>query len=164
VPDHESVGYEAAALLDQLWAGKLGAGVAVYVPPAGVVTRQSSDVLALGDREVAEAIRFIREHACKDLGVDEICRELAVSRSTLQRRFRDLLGHTIHDEIVGVRLKRAQELLTGTDMPIAKIALRCGFGRQEYLGAVFRARLGQTPASYRRRSGQSRGYANPGTF
>jgi AraC-like DNA-binding protein len=41
-------------------------------------------------------------------------------------------------------------------MPIATIALRCGFGRQEYLGSVFRAHLGQTPASYRRSVGHAR--------
>jgi LacI family transcriptional regulator len=160
VPDHERVGYEAAALLDQLWAGTLGTDAAVFVPPVGIVTRQSSDVLALSDREVAEAIRFIREHACQGVSVDEVCRELAFSRSTLQRRFRDLLGHTIHDEIVRVRLEHAEELLSTTDMPIATIALRCGFGRQEYLGAVFRARLGRTPASYRGHSRYGRGGAN----
>jgi LacI family transcriptional regulator len=151
VPDHERVGYEAAKLLDRFRAGEEEPGAAVYVPPAGLVTRQSSDVLALTDRDIAEAISLIREHACMGLGVDEVCRELALSRSTLQRRFRRLLGHTIHEEIVRVRLKRAQELLAETDMPIATIAQRCGFGRQEYLGMVFRARLGQTPASYRRR-------------
>jgi LacI family transcriptional regulator len=151
VPDHERVGYEAAKLLDRLRAGEVGAGDAVYVSPGGLVARQSSDVLALVDREVADAIGFIREHACLGLDVDEVCRALALSRSTLQRRFRSLLGHTIHDEIMRVRLKRAQELLAETDMPIATIARRCGFGRQEYLGVVFRTRLGQTPASFRRR-------------
>jgi LacI family transcriptional regulator len=163
VPNHESVGYEAAALLDRLRAGEVGPDTAVYVAPAGLVTRQSSDVLALADREVAQAIGFIREHACLGLGVDEVCHELALSRSTLQRRFRHLLGHTVHEEIVRVRLKRAQELLGETDMSIASIAVRCGFGRQEYLGAVFRARLGQTPASYRRRSRHSGGKSRPVT-
>lgn len=156
VPDHERVGYEAAALLERIWSGEVGPGVEVHTPPAGLVTRQSSDVLALADREVAEAIRLIRDRACQGLSVEEVCREMAVSRSTLQRRFHLVLGHTVHDEIVRVRLKRAQELLAGTDMPIATIALRCGFGRQEYLGAVFRARLGVSPAAYRRRSGGTR--------
>jgi LacI family transcriptional regulator len=162
VPDHERVGYEAAALLDRVRAGDAGADAAVFTPPVEVVTRQSSDVLALADREVAEAIGFIREYACLGLGVDEVCRKLALSRSTLQRRFRRLLGRTIHDEIVLVRLKRAQDLLAGTDMPIAAVAQRCGFGHQEYLGAVFRARLGQTPASYRRRSGRADGRGRAG--
>ena len=157
VANHEGVGYQAAALLDLAMAGDIEAGVAVYVPPVGVVTRQSTDVLALTDREVATAIGFIRGHACLGLGVDEVCRELALSRSTLQRRFRDELGHTIHDEIVHARLKRAQELLAETDMPIATIALRCGFGCREYLGAVLRARVGQTPASYRRWARRDRG-------
>jgi LacI family transcriptional regulator len=158
VPDHERVGYAAAALLDRVRAGEVGTGAAVFIPPVGVVTRQSSDVLALADREVAEAIGFIREHACLGLGVDEVCHKLALSRSTLQRRFRRLLGHTIHDEIIRARLQRAQELLAETDMPIAQVAIRCGFGHQEYLGAVFRARTGQTPAGYRRwAGGASRG-------
>lgn len=157
VPDHERVGYEAAALLDRLRAGEVGTDLAVHVPPAGLVTRQSSDVLALSDREVAEAIRFIREHACLGIGVEEVCHALSLSRSTLQRRFRSLLGRTIHDEIVQVRIKRAQELLAETDLPIAKVALRSGFGCQEYLGAVLRARIGQTPASYRQRAGHAGG-------
>jgi len=157
VPDHERVGYEAAAMLDRVRAHEIGHDVSVFVPPTGLVARQSSDVLALSDREVAQAIGFIREHACLGLGVDEVCHELALSRSTLQRRFRNLLGRTIHDEIIRVRLKRAQELLAETDMPIEKIALRCGFGHQEYLGAVLRARIGQTPASYRRRVGRAEG-------
>ena len=164
VPDHERVGYEAAKLLDRVRAGEVEAGVAIYVPPAGLAARQSSDVMVLADREVADAIGFIREHACLGLGVDDVCRELALSRSTLQRRFRRLLGRTIHDEIVRVRLKRAQELLAQTDMPIAMIALRCGFGHQEYLGVVFRTRIGQTPASYRRQAGHGGGPSKPRAF
>lgn len=154
VPDHERVGYEAAALLDRVRAGTAGPGEAVFVPPLGIVARPSSDALALDDREVAQAISFIREHACHGLGVDEVCRELALSRSTLQRRFRAALGRTVHDEIVRVRLNRARELLAETDMSIATIAERCGFVHQEYLGAVFRARLGQSPGSYRRSAGR----------
>jgi LacI family transcriptional regulator len=75
---------------------------------------------------------------------------LTLSRSTLQRRFRQFLGHSVHDEIVRVRLNRAQELLAETDLPLSLVAQRSGFNHQEYLGAVFRARLGRTPASYRR--------------
>jgi LacI family transcriptional regulator len=155
MPDHERVGYEAAALLDRLRAGVAGPGEVVLVPPLGVVARPSSDAMALDDREVAAAIAFIRERACRGLGVDEVCRKVALSRSTLQRRFRAALGRTVHDEIVRVRLGRARELLAETDLPIATVAERCGFGHQEYLGVVFRARLGQTPASYRRSAGRA---------
>ncbi|WP_435016398.1 substrate-binding domain-containing protein [Tundrisphaera sp. TA3] len=152
VPNHERVGYEAAALLDRARAGNIADDTAVYIPPEAVVTRQSSDVLALTDPEVAEAIYFIRENACRGVGVDEVCQHVSLSRSTLQRRFRRLLDSTILDELINARVGRAREMLAQTDLPIALIAERCGFGHQEYLGKVFRERIGQTPAGLRKRA------------
>jgi LacI family transcriptional regulator len=61
-----------------------------------------------------------------------------------------LLGRSVHDEIVRVRLVRARELLQQTDLPLAEIAERAGFRHQEYMGAVFRRRLRQTPGAVRR--------------
>lgn len=152
VPNHERVGYEAAALLDRALRGELGDDAAVFIPPESVVTRQSSDVLALSDPEVAEAIYFIRQNACSGAGVDEVCQHVSLSRSTLQRRFRRLLDSTILDELINARIGRAREMLAQTDLPIAQIAERCGFGHQEYLGKVFRERIGQTPAGLRKRA------------
>ena len=68
-----------------------------------------------------------------------------------QRRFRAALKRSVHQEILNARLKRAQELLAETDLALAEIAERTGFKHQEYLGAVFKARLGSTPAQFRRR-------------
>ena len=152
VPNHERVGYEAAALLDRIRGGELGDESSVFIQPETVVTRQSSDVLALTDPEVSEAIYFIREHACSGIGVDEVCHHVSLSRSTLQRRFRRLLDSTILDELINARVGRAREMLAQTDLPIARIAERCGFGHQEYLGKVFRERIGQTPAGLRKRA------------
>ena len=69
----------------------------------------------------------------------------------MQRRFRTLLGRTIHGEIVRVRLNRACELLAETDLSIAEVAVKAGFRHQEYLGAVLKAASGQTPRQYRKR-------------
>jgi len=68
----------------------------------------------------------------------------------LKRRFRRLLGRTVHDQILEERLKRAEQLLADTELPIAHIAKLAGFHRQEYLGVVFKARRGKTPGQYRR--------------
>jgi LacI family transcriptional regulator len=151
-PDHERVGYEAAALLDRLMRGEDAPAEPIRVPPRAVVTRRSSDVLALEDREIAAAVRLIREHACNPDGltIDEIAAQVAMSRSVLQRRFKAATGRTLHDEILRVRLGRAKELLSETDLPIAAIAERLGFKHQEYMGDVFRKRLGVTPAHYRK--------------
>jgi LacI family transcriptional regulator len=149
-PDHFGVGYRAAELLDKLMRGKRPPAKAAMLPPRGVVTRQSSDALAIDDRDVAAAVRVVRERACGGLGVDDVAAEVGVSRSVLQRRFRAAVGHTLHDEMTRVRLARARELLAHTTLPIAAVAEKAGFRHQEYLGVVFRRAFGTTPAQYRR--------------
>jgi LacI family transcriptional regulator len=150
VPDFHGIGYQAARLLDKLMHGEAPPASPVYLPPQGVAARQSTDVLAIDDRDVAEAVRFIRQHACEPLTVDDVAQHVSLSRSVLKRRFRNVLGRSVHDEIVRMRIKRAEELLAQTDMPIRAIAEKTGFHHQEYLGVVFKARTGKTPAGFRR--------------
>ncbi len=120
------------------------------VAPMGVVTRLSTDVLATGDRQVAAALRLIREQACAGLTAGDLVTRVPVSHSVLQRRFRKELGRSLQEEIINVRVKRARQLLAETELPLAEVAERCGFKHQEYLGPIFKARTGQTPAQYRR--------------
>lgn len=150
VPNHEQVGYEAAALLDRLMAGHPPPSQPVLVPPAGVVTRLSSDALAIEDRQVAAALRLIREHACEGLEVNALARQVGLSRTVLQRRFRAVLRKSVHQLIIEARLKRAQDLIANTDLPMVEVAERCGFKHAEYLSAVFKQRLGLTPRQLRR--------------
>ena len=151
-PDHRRVGYEGAALLDRMLNGEPKPDAPVYVPPAGLVTRISTDVLAIDDPHVATAVRFIREHACDGIGIDEMVAHVPLSRSTLQRRFRKALGRTIHDEILRVRLRRVEELLVDTDLSLESVADKAGFVYRQYLGEVFKARTGYTLGEYRARS------------
>ncbi len=151
-PDHERVGYQGAALLDGMMHGETAPPAPVYVPPAGLVTRLSTDVLAIDDPHVAMAVRFIREHACDGIGIDDIVAHLPLSRSTLQRRFRKALGRTVHDELLRIRLRRVQELLVDSDLPLESVADKAGFAHRQYLGEVFRAKTGYTLAQYRARS------------
>lgn len=149
-PAHQRVGYEAAALLDRLMAGEPPPPQPVLVPPLAVVTRRSTDVLAVSDPRLARALQIIRERACQGLGVDEVARAAGLSRSVLQRRFRAVLGRTVHQAILEVRIQRACQLLRETDLPIAQVAEEAGFHHQEYLGAVLKKRTGKTPAQIRR--------------
>jgi len=151
-PAHQRVGYEAAALLDRLMAGGKPPSWPILVPPLGVVTRRSTDVLAIPDRGLARALQVIREQACQGLSVDEVAAAAGLSRSVLQRRFRAQLGRTVHQAILEVRIRRACQLLRETDLPIAEVAEQAGFRHQEYLGAVLKKRLGKTPAQIRRES------------
>lgn len=151
-PDHDRVGYEGAALLDRMLRGEAAPEAPVYIPPAGLVTRLSTDVLAIDDPHVATAVRFIREFACDGIGIEDVVAHVPLSRSTLQRRFRKALGHTVHDEILRVRLRRVHELLVDSELPLESVADKAGFAHRQYLGEIFKARTGYTLAQYRARS------------
>ncbi len=152
VPVHDQVGYRAAELLDRLIAGHPPAERPVFLQPTRVMVRQSTDVLALEDPDVAAAVRFIRQHACRGIGVEDVARHVALSGSTLQRRFHRDLSRSVHEEIIRARIQRASELLADTQMPLAQIAQVTGFEHQEYLGAVFKVQTGFTPGEYRSRA------------
>ena len=151
VPNARRTGYEAAARLERLMAGETDASTsdATLIPPTGIVTRQSTDVLAVEDRNVARAVRYIREHACEGICVDDVVGHAALSRRLLETRFKKLLGRSPHDEITRVQLRRVKELLAETDLPLAEIADRTGFRYVEYLSAVFKNKTGVPPGQYR---------------
>jgi LacI family transcriptional regulator len=148
---HERVGFIGAEMLDQRMDGKTVSVKPVLVQARGVVVRQSTDVQTIVDSDVTAAVRFIRENACGDMSVQDVAAHVALSYSTLNRRFRRILSHTIHDEILHVRIHRAQALLTQTQWSFARIAEATGFKHQEYLGAVFKAETNMTPAQYRKK-------------
>jgi LacI family transcriptional regulator len=146
----ERGGYEAAALLDQRMHGRRPRRRRIVVEPVRVVTRQSTDVLAVEDRDVAEALRYIRDRAAEPVQVADIVRAAGMSRRALEMRFRKAIGRTIHQEVERVHLERARRLLTETDAPTGRIAEAAGFSSASYFGQVFRRQIGMTPAQYRR--------------
>jgi len=148
-PDTEGVGYQAAAVLDELLAGRSASEPIMLIPPRGVVTRRSSDVLAISDQLVAAAVRFIREHARDGINVHDVLAHVGLARGALERRFTRLMGRPPKAEILRVRLERVKQLLTETDFTLPVIARLSGFVYSEYMIALFRAKTGQTPGQFR---------------
>ena len=151
VPVHRQVGYQAARLLDELMDGGSFKKQELLLKPTEVVVRRSTDVLAVEDRDLAAAMRFIRENASQQIGVQHVAKHVSVSRSTLNRKFRRVFERSVHDEILRVRLDRAMELLSETDLPLPAVAEKAGFRHREYFGVVFKAKVGMTPNQYRQR-------------
>ncbi len=148
--DLERIGYEAAALLERLMRGDAPPDEPVLVPPRGVVTRRSTDAIAIDDPAIATALRYIRLHACRDITIDEVASEAAVSRRVLERRVKEILGETPHDLILGVRLEGLKHLLVETDQKLEDVAGRAGFRYVSRMSAFFKERTGMTPGEYRR--------------
>lgn len=149
IPNAERVGYEAAAMLDGMMSGERPPVDWPLVPPVGVTTRQSTDVLAIDDPVVATAVRFIRERACQGCGMKDLLRHVPMSRSLLERRFRRHLGRSPQAEIRAVQLKRVKELLAESDLSLDQIAPLAGYAHPEYMSVVFKRQTGQTPGQYR---------------
>jgi LacI family transcriptional regulator len=149
--DTRRIGYEGAALLDRRMRGRRAPRRLLRAGPLGVISRRSTDVLALDDALVARAVRFLRAHAAEPIGVDELVRATGAARRTLEVRFRRALGRTPYQEILRVRLARVAELLVRTDWPLKKVALSSGFTYPEQMHAAFRRAYGTTPTRYRRR-------------
>ena len=149
VPNPERVGYEAAALLDRLMSGHPGPAGTMLVEPVGVQTRQSTDVLAIDDPAVAATLRFIRERAFGGVSMKDVLRHAALSRSLLERKFRQYLGHSPQAEIRSVQLKRVKQLLAESDLPLTEIAGLAGYAHPEYMSVVFKRETGQTPGQFR---------------
>lgn len=153
----QRIGYEAAALLDQMISGLPPRTNSLLVPPRGVVIRQSTDLLAIDDLHVAVALRFIREHACHGIRPKDVVRQVPLSRVALAARFKAALGRTIGQEIQRVQVRRVEELLAGTDLPIKRIAHQAGFQYIEHMTRLFHRLTGQTPAEYRKMTRFHRG-------
>jgi LacI family transcriptional regulator len=144
------IGYEAAELLDRLIEGRSAGTLRRVIAPETLVKRQTTDVLACEDTDLATVIRYIREHACDPIRVANVLDAMPLSRSTLEKRFQATLGRSLHAEIRRVQVERAQQLLTNTSLLVKQVAQRCGFRHVPAMNRVFREHVGQTPAEYRR--------------
>lgn len=143
------LGYEAASLLVAMIEGKAAEQSRSTFAPSGIVTRQSTDTLAVTDREVADAVRFIRNSACTGIIAQNVVDEIGATRSSLDLRFKKTIGRSISQEIQRCQLERAKKLITTTGFPLKQIARLTGYSSPQYLSAIIRKATGRTPLEYR---------------
>lgn len=144
-----TAGYRAAELLDGMMQGRIRKPRRIEVEALGVVTRRSTDIVAVEDQDVAAALQYIHFQQGRNISVESVVQEVAVSRRKLEKQFRETIGRTILEEIQITRLERAKRLLLETTYPISKIADLAGFGTTGYFIQFFQRRVGKTPRRYR---------------
>ncbi len=147
--DDERAGYEAAQLLDRLMRGKERPGRIVRYGPKAVVTRDSTADLQVADKLVIRALEFIRINAGLNIRVSDVAEHLSVSPRWAESRFKQALGHSLHQEIHTVRMVTARNMVTATDRPLSEIAARCGFQSANHLCKLFKDAYGCTMSSLR---------------
>jgi LacI family transcriptional regulator len=148
--DLAGMAYEAASLLDHLMDGGGPQDGLKRVRPKGIAARRSTDIIAVDDRNVAAALRFIWDHyAHSSLSVDDVAAAAGIHRRLLEKAFRRELDRGINQELVRTRLKAVTLRLETSDESITDIASQTGYSRPNHLFRTFREHFGMSPRQYR---------------
>jgi LacI family transcriptional regulator len=147
----ERAGYETAALLDKLISGQTVKDRVIITHLVGVVTRQSTDLIASNDPDLVKAARFIRENGHRIIQVRDVAQAAGLSRRVLQDRFLKGMGRTVLEAIHQARVQCIKRLLAETNLPISAIAASIGCQTDAHLARFFSRKTGLTPSAYRRR-------------
>jgi len=146
----EKGGFEAAKLLDRMMKGNLTGFADILIEPLQVISRRSTDILAVDDKEISKALHFIYYHHKENIRVDDVVRSTALSRRVLEKRFQSVLKRSILNEISNLRIEHVKQLLIETEMNISEIADTCGYSDIKNLSRYFRNYQGITPLEFRK--------------
>ena len=147
--DYYKVGYESARQLHKKMEGKEVEPV-TFISPTACIPRESTDSYAVQDKDIQIALRFISDNYYTNIQVIDVVESTNVSRSTLERKFTDIIGHSIFDEINRLRTASAKRLLIETDLPIQKISAESGFSSPHHFRRVFHKATGLKPSEYKK--------------
>lgn len=103
------------------------------------------------DRIVADALRMIWSESHTDLTAAKLARRLGMSLRSLERRFREVIGGTVRDEIMQCRLGRARRLLADTELSVAEVVTASGFSSPDSFNRAVQRAEGMTPSELRER-------------
>jgi LacI family transcriptional regulator len=150
IPGAREAGHEAAALLDAMMHGKSIEPKVHFIAPIGVATRQSTDVVAVDDPRLKRAARHIRDHVFDKFSVEELVKISGMSRTLLERQFKQCFGVSPYEQILSLKLSTAERLIVETKLSLAEISDKLGFSSPEHFNATFNKRKGHPPGQLRK--------------
>ncbi len=122
----------------------------VLVPPGNLIARQSTDILAMDNPELVQAMRFIQNHCDRPILVEDVLKKVPMSRRYLEIQCQKLLGRSPREHIQHAHVARAKMLMEQYDLSLADIADMSGFRCQATFSIVFKRLAKMTPGQYRR--------------
>lgn len=146
-------GFEAAKRMHRMIRQEAGCAYCeITIEPTRIMTRQSTNVLAVPDRVVAKALGFIRTHVNKQIQVNDVAESVSVSRRELERRFKRYLNYSIHQAIKLAKVQLIAKMLLETSYSISEIAFQLGFTDAAHIARYFRDVEGISPIEYRKKN------------
>jgi len=105
---------------------------------------------AMAPQPLARLRAYVEDRLAETISVEEVARYSGMSPQHFARVFKASFGVPLHRYVLQRRVARAQQMLARPGVPLAEVALACGFSSQAHLGFVFKAHTGMTPGQYRR--------------
>jgi len=153
LPDHEKLGFVAARELQRLMAGREARAEGPFLaPPLKVVERESSIASTPTTHILSRALDYIRRNATKGIKVDDVAKELGISRRLADLRFQQFNGETINAAITRCKLDAVKKMLATTNRPIKIVSESCGYTDLAYLKTLFKRRFGTTMREWRKQN------------
>lgn len=148
--DLSRIGYEGAAMLDELMQGKSLENRLRLIPPDGISVRQSTDALAVTDELIREVLRFLQDNLRLTIGTDAMADKFGISRRSLELRFRAQMHRSIREHLIHLRIEEAKRQLQNTREPIETIAALTGFCNAPHFSRTFKQLVGRSPSQFRK--------------
>lgn len=148
----EMLGYQGAELLDRLMHGKPAPKEPIRIPPAGLISRKSSDLLAVNHPGVARSLRFLLKHYHEPIGVDDLARVAAMSRRGFHQAFLEHIGRPPGHELQCVRIEQAKKLLAQSGQKMRTVGEACGYQHANSFWFAFKQATGMSPEQYRKKN------------
>lgn len=139
--------------VSKIYAETLGLTAALEmfrILSAEPLSRKSVEPGALSKAQRELAYNYIEENLSRDVGLDEFASVCGLTRFHFSRAFKATFGEPPYQYILRRRIERAQHLLANSRVPIAEVAIACGFKGASQFARSFRSALGQAPLTYRR--------------
>jgi LacI family transcriptional regulator len=124
-------------------------GQCIEIQPTHVETRGSTDVYAIDDPAIVQAMKYIRRNGNTPLQVNAIANHVYMSKRLLQLKFHKVIGKSVHDEIIQAHFEIAKAMLIETNLPVDEIAVRSGFHYTSNMRRAFKKVTGMLPQKYR---------------
>jgi LacI family transcriptional regulator len=147
----ELVGYRGAELLNHLMHGKKPPRQPIRIPPKGLIERKSSDLLAVNHQGVARSLQFLWKNYQSPIGVEDLVKVAAMSRSALHQAFLEHVGRPPGRELHRVRIEQAKKILTQSRVKLEAVAELCGYQSANTFCVAFRHSTGISPKQFQKK-------------
>ncbi|WP_317046308.1 AraC family transcriptional regulator [Parabacteroides pacaensis] len=151
VVDAVNGGYRAGRLLHQLIKKEIAAPVNIEVEPIMIESRGSTNKYAVSDKHIRSVLRYIEANYANPLSVNDLVKQVPLSRRVLEKKFKEETGDTLYQYIQNYRVNQFIRLLVTTQESLFDIALQTGFDNYKNVSRVFRKYTSLSPVEYRKR-------------